>query len=277
VIFRKGTVYLVGAGPGDPELITVRGMRLIEQADTIIHDRLIPHEVLNWCQPNATLIDVGKYPDHHRVSQEEINVLLVQHAQQNKLVVRLKGGDPFVFGRGREEFEACSNAGVECKVVPGISSSIAGPAAAGIPITSRGVARSFAVLTGQTAPELGKHDYDFPALAQMDTVVLMMARKNLRALTTQLILAGRKPETPVACIERATFDDQRVTCSTLAEIADQVDVLRFSNPMVTVIGEVAAMVNPDLVERANTVFAGASGASANGPCLESFYAFEFGE
>ena len=272
MIFRKGTVYLVGAGPGDPELITVRGMRLLEQADTIIHDRLIPHEVLNWCQPNATLIDVGKYPDHHRVSQAEINELLVQHAQQNKLVVRLKGGDPFVFGRGQEEFEACASANVECKIVPGISSSIAGPAAAGIPVTSRGVARSFAVLTGQTAPELGRHDYDFSALAQIDTVVLMMARKNLRALTQQLAIAGRDPKTPVACIERATFDDQRVTCSTLAGIADQADLLKFSNPMITVIGEVASMVNQDLVERANAAL-----VNDEGSLLESFYASEFGE
>ena len=248
MIFRKGTVYLVGAGPGDPELITVRGMRLLEQADTIIHDRLIPHEVLNWCQPNATLIDVGKYPDHHRVSQSEINELLVAHALQNELVVRLKGGDPFVFGRGQEEFAACAAANVPCLVVPGISSAIAGPAAAGIPVTTRGVARSFAVVTGQTAPELGRHDVDFGALASLDTVVLLMARKNLRELTAGLIEAGRDPETPVACIEKATFADQRVTYSTLYGIADQADALKLTNPMVTVIGEVASLVHPELVE-----------------------------
>ena len=272
MIFRKGTVYLVGAGPGDPELITVRGMRLLEQADTIIHDRLIPLEVLNWCQPDATLIDVGKHPNHHRVSQSEINMLLIQHARENRLVVRLKGGDPFVFGRGQEEFEACADANIECKIVPGISSSIAGPAAAGIPVTSRGVARSFAVVTGQTAPELGRHDYDFSALAQMDTVVLMMARKNLRGLTEQLVFAGRDPKTPVACIERATFDDQRVTYSTLAGIADQADALKFANPMVTVIGEVASMVNRDLIEQANIVL-----SDVDCKPSEDFYASEFGE
>jgi uroporphyrin-III C-methyltransferase len=264
MIFRRGTVYLVGAGPGDPELITVRGMRLLEQADTIIHDRLIPPEVLNWCRHEAKLIDVGKYPDHHRVSQEEINELLIQHAGQNKLVVRLKGGDPFVFGRGQEEVEACRLANVPCQVVPGVSSSIAGPAAAGIPVTTRGVARSFTVVTGQTAPELGRHDLDFDALTHTDTVVLMMARKNLRSLIGKLIEAGRSPDTPVACIERATFSDQRVTYSTLYGIADQVDALKMTNPMVTVIGEVAALVNPELIEWP---------AEAQ----EHFYACEFGE
>ncbi|MFT5302222.1 MAG: uroporphyrin-III C-methyltransferase [Mariniblastus sp.] len=264
MIFRKGSVYLVGAGPGDPELITVRGMRLIEQADTIIHDRLIPHEVLHWCRPEATLIDVGKYPDHHRVSQAEINELLVEHARRGNLVVRLKGGDPFVFGRGQEEVEACREHQVPCHLVPGISSCIAGPAAAGIPVTTRGVARSFTVMTGQTAPELGHHDVDFGALAKMETLVLLMARKNLRHLTTQLIEHGRDPETPVACIERATFDDQRVTASTLRLIADQVESLGLANPMVTVIGEVASLVNPDLVELPAEI-------------QEHFYAVESGE
>jgi len=269
MIFRKGTVYLVGAGPGDPELITVRGMRLIEQADTIIHDRLIPHEVLNWCQPKATLIDVGKYPDHHRVSQAEINELLVRHARQNELVVRLKGGDPFVFGRGYEELETCRLADVDCQIVPGISSSIAGPAAAGIPITSRGVARSFAVITGQTAPELGRHDANFAALAKMDTLVLMMARKNLQSLAEQLIAAGRDPNTPAACIDRATVDDQRVTYATLATIADQADSLKLKNPMVTVIGDVASLVDRKLVEWTDTNLANVSN--------DHFYACEFGE
>lgn len=251
MIFRKGTVYLVGAGPGDPELITIRGMRLLEQADTIVHDRLIPLEVLNWCPEEAERIDVGKYPDHHRVSQAEINELLVGHAKQNKLVVRLKGGDPFVFGRGLEEIEACHSANVPCKIVPGVSSSIAGPASAGIPVTTRGVSRSFMVVTGQTAPELGHHDLDFSAMANTDTIILMMARKNLRSITTSLIEAGRDPETPAACIERATYLDQRITASTLHRIADQVDVLKMTNPMVAVIGQVAGNVDPNLVESPN--------------------------
>ncbi len=264
MIFRRGSVYLVGAGPGDPELITVRGMRLLEQADTVIHDRLIPHEVLNWCRDEAKRIDVGKYPDHHRVSQAEINDLLIQHARQNRMVVRLKGGDPFVFGRGQEEVEACRAAHVPCHVVPGVSSAIAGPAAAGIPVTTRGVARTFTVVTGQTASEFGRHDLDYYALAHTDTVVLMMARKNLRTLIGKLLEAGRSPETPVACIERATFADQRVTCSTLYGIADLVDELKMANPMITVIGEVALMVNPALIEWPEEAY-------------EHFYASEFGE
>ena len=264
MICRRGSVYLVGAGPGDPELITVRGMRLIQQADVIIHDRLIPIEVLAWARESAALIDVGKYPDHHRVSQEEINELLVHHATRGEIVVRLKGGDPFVFGRGQEEVNACRAGEIPVHVVPVVSSAIAGPAAAGIPITTRGVARSFAVVTGQTAPELAKHDLDFEAMTKIDTVVLLMARKNLKSLATSLIQAGRDPETPVACIERATFADQRVTYSTLYGIGDQVDQLKMSNPMVTVIGDVAAMVNSDLVEWP---------VESN----EHFYAFEFGE
>jgi uroporphyrin-III C-methyltransferase len=264
MICRSGSVYLVGAGPGDPELITVRGMRLIQSADTIVYDRLIPMEILDWARENAQLIDVGKYPDHHRISQEQINELLVLHAKKGNIVVRLKGGDPFVFGRGQEEIEACRIASVPCHIVPGVSSCIAAPAAAGIPVTLRGIARSFTVVTGQSARGLAKHELDYHSLAGTDTIVLMMARKNLRAITTGLIEAGRDPETPVACIEKATFENQRVTYSTLYGIADQVDQLAMTNPMVTVIGEVAQMVNPDLIEWPE---------EAN----EHYFALEFGE
>ena len=248
MICRRGSVYLVGAGIGDPDLITVRGMKLLQQADTIIHDRLIPVELLEYCRESSTIIDVGKYPEHHRISQSEINQLLVERASRGDIVVRLKGGDPFVFGRGQEEVEACRVANIPCHVIPGVSSAIAGPGAAGIPVTSRGVARSFTVVTGQTAAELEKHTLDYQAMAHTDTVVLLMARKNLRSITAGLVEAGRAPETPVACIERAMFADQRVTYSCLYGIADQVDQLNFSNPMVTIIGEVATQVNPDLVE-----------------------------
>ena len=264
MICRRGSVYLVGAGPGDPELITVRGMRLIQQADTVIHDRLIPHEVLQWCRENANIVDVGKYPDHHRFSQSAINDLLVHFANKGELVVRLKGGDPFVFGRGQEEVEACRAANIPCHIVPGVSSAIAGPAAAGIPVTTRGTARSFMVVTGQTAAELKQHKLDFHAMANTDTLVLMMARKNLRKITRSLIEAGRDPDTSAACVQRATYSDQRVTYTTLDAIADQVDKLNMTNPMVTVIGEVASMVNPDLIEWPAEL-------------SEHFYAFEYGE
>ncbi|MEM7781761.1 MAG: uroporphyrinogen-III C-methyltransferase [Planctomycetota bacterium] len=264
MICRHGSVYLVGAGPGDPELITVRGLRLIQHADTIVHDRLIPMELLKEARENANVIDVGKYPDHHRISQTEINEILVRQARQGDIVVRLKGGDPFVFGRGQEELEVCRNAGIPCHVIPGVSSAIAGPAAAGIPVTFRGIARSFSVVTGHTAPELVDNDVDLSALAQLDTIVLLMARRKLRQITTDLIQAGRSPDTPVACIEKATFQDQRVTYSTLYGIADQIDQLGMQSPMVTVIGEVASMVNPDLVEWPE---------DAN----EHYFALEFGE
>ena len=244
---KKGCVYLVGAGPGDPDLITVGGVKALKKADVVIYDRLIPMAVMQWCRDDAVKVDVGKFPHHHRVSQEEINELLVEHARRGKFVVRLKGGDPFVFGRGTEEVVACKEAGVPVRVIPGVSSAIAGPAAAGIPITSRGIARSFMVVTGQTAPELADNQLDFVAMARTDTVVLMMARKNLRDIAAGLIVAGRRPETPVACIERATFSDQRVTYSTLHGVADQVERLEIRNPMVTVIGEVAEMVDEDLI------------------------------
>ena len=259
-----GHVYLVGAGPGDPDLITVRAMRLLEQADVVIHDRLIPHEVLGWCRSEATIIDVGKFPDHCRITQPEIDALLVFHARQNRSVVRLKGGDPFVFGRATEEIAACRSAGIPWQVVPGVSSAIAAPAAAGIPVTSRGIARSFMVVTGQTAPALTNNKLDLSAMAATDTLVLMMARKNLRSLTWQLIEAGRDPETPAACIERATCQDQRVTYASLRGIAEQVEMLGLKNPMVTVIGDVASMVAPELIQW---------------PAEEHdhFYAMEFGE
>ena len=244
MIANRGIVYLVGAGPGDPELMTVRAMRLLQHADTVIHDRLIPHEVLTWCRPTATLIDVGKYPDHHRVSQSEINDLLVKHARRGEIVVRLKGGDPFVFGRGQEEFDACRAVDIPCHVVPGISSCIAGPSAVGIPVTTRGIARSFAVVTGQTDPDLD-NPIDFSALAKMDTVVVLMGRKNLRHLTEELIAAGRDPETPVAAIENATLPSQRVVAGRLANISSVVEKSDFGSPMVTVIGAVAAMVDQD--------------------------------
>ncbi len=244
---NSGIVHLVGAGPGDPELITVRGMHLIERADVVIHDRLISPEILTWCRAGAEIIDVGKYPDHHRISQKQINDLIVERAQNGHEVVRLKGGDPFVFGRGTEELAACRTAEIECRIVPGVSSAIAAPSAAGIPVTSRGVARSFAVMTGQTDPTLPEHDPDFSALAKIDTVIFLMGCRNLRALTSALIKAGRDGGTPVAAIERATLPGQRIASATLRTIADVVDRSGMSSPMVTIIGEVAAMADADIV------------------------------
>jgi uroporphyrin-III C-methyltransferase len=239
---KSGMVYLVGAGPGDPELMTIRATRLLRLADTVLHDRLIPQAVLDWCRDEALVIDVGKHPNRARITQQEINQLLVQHAQQGQLVVRLKGGDPFVFGRGMEELEHCRQAGIECVVVPGVSSCIAGPAAMGVPVTTRGVARSFAVVTGHTDPNL-EVDIDFESLANVDTVVLMMGWKNLEAIAKALIAAGRDPDTPAAAIENATLPQQRVVSATLLTLSTAVQTAGLGSPLVSVVGDVAAYAN----------------------------------
>jgi uroporphyrin-III C-methyltransferase len=238
---EPGAVYLVGAGPGDPGLITSRGLDLLRQADVVIHDRLLGAELLGEARWDALLIDVGKGPGHAPYSQDEINALLVEHAAQGQSVVRLKGGDPFVFGRGSEEVEACRAAGIAVHVVPGVSSAIAGPAAAGIPVTARGLSRSFTVITGQTS-EGGQNLLPFADLPS-DTIVLLMGRANLASLADQLISAGRDPATPAACIQSATTADQRVTIATLATIAEAANRDGLEAPVVTVIGEVVRLAN----------------------------------
>ena len=226
-----GGVRLVGAGPGDPGLITVRGLELLRAADVVVHDRLISHELLAEAGPATLLIDVGKAPGQQRYSQDAISALLVEHARAGKVVVRLKGGDPFVFGRGSEELEACRLAGISVEVVPGISSAIAAPAAAGIPVTARGVASAFSVETGHTAaPPVG------PA-----TLVLLMGRESLREIAQRLMDEGRDPLTPAACIQAATTSEQRVVRATLAGIADAADQEGMEAPVVTVVGAVAAL------------------------------------
>jgi uroporphyrin-III C-methyltransferase len=228
-----GSVHLVGAGPGDPGLITTRGLQLLRGADVVVHDRLIGSELLGEARTDAVLIDVGKGPGHAPYSQAEINALLVEHAGSGQMVVRLKGGDPFVFGRGSEEVEACRKAGVAVAVVPGVTSAIAAPSAAGIPVTARGIARSFTVATGHTADDGEEH-----SIPAADTVVLLMGRGRLGALAAQLIAAGRSPDTPAACIQSATTPDQRVTVATLGTIAEAADRDGMESPVVTVIGEV---------------------------------------
>jgi uroporphyrin-III C-methyltransferase len=234
---EPGTVHLVGAGPGDPGLITARGLELLRRADVVVHDRLIGPELLGEVRPNALLIDVGKGPGHAPYSQAEINDLLVEQAGQGHTVVRLKGGDPFVFGRGSEEAEACNQARVPVQVVPGVSSAIAGPAAAGIPVTARGIGQSFAVVTAQQADGPA----DLTGLAGVDTLVVLMGRAHLGQLTTQLVAAGRDPATPAACIQSATTPEQRVTRATLATIAAAVERDGLESPIVTVIGAVAGL------------------------------------
>ena len=242
---ESGAVHLVGAGPGDPGLITARGLELLRLADVVVHDRLIGAELLAEARVDALLIDVGKGPGHAPYLQEEINALLVEHGSRGRTVVRLKGGDPFVFGRGSEEAVACRAAGVEVYVVPGISSAIAGPAAAGIPVTARGMAQSFTVITGHTADtgteRSSRAANSRVAIPQAGTLVILMGRASLASLAARLIAEGRDPSTPAACIQSATTPEQRVTRATLATIAEAADRDGLESPVVTVVGDVAAL------------------------------------
>ena len=237
-----GTVYLVGAGPGDPGLITVRGRELLTRADAIVHDRLIPHELLDLARPGARIIDVGKRPGSREHTQENINAILVAGARQHRTVVRLKGGDPFVFGRGWEEWSACQEAGIACVVVPGVTSATSAAAAIGVPVTHRGIARSFAVVTPQASGGCPA-GLDYPALAAMDTLVIMMGRSRLDEVTRGLIGAGLNADTPAACIERGTMADQRSVIATVATIARRADEAAIHAPAITIIGEVANLAD----------------------------------
>lgn len=256
---ETGIVYLVGAGPGNPDLITVRGVRLLRTADVVLFDRLIAMELLAEAGA-AELIDVGKTPGSHRMPQEEINRLIVAHALAGKTVVRLKGGDPFVFGRGMEELEACRTHGIECEVVPGVSSVHAAPAAAGIPITHRGMARNYTVITGQSREGV-LPDYDFAALAKLDTLVVLMGLATLPQIATGLIEAGRSPDTPAAAIASGTTAAQRVVTGTLTTIAETATAAGLESPVITVIGNVAAFAETTHEDAQHPSSAPSNGAS----------------
>ena len=253
---EPGAVHLVGGGPGDPGLITARGLELLRRADVVVHDRLIGPELLQEAKTGAELIDVGKGAGHAPSSQAEINAMLVDQARRGRTVVRLKGGDPFVFGRGSEEAAACREAGVPVFVVPGVSSALAAPAAAGIPVTARGLARSFAVVTAHSADGAT----DLSGLTGVDTLVILMGRDALGDIAAQLIAAGRDPDTPAACIQSATTAQQRVTRTTLATIADAADRDGLEAPVVTVIGAVAALADAGLSSMPAAALAFAAGA-----------------
>ncbi|MFQ5430459.1 MAG: uroporphyrinogen-III C-methyltransferase [Phycisphaerae bacterium] len=241
-----GLVQLVGAGPGDPGLITVRGRDCLRAADVVLYDRLIPFELLAETRDEAVLIDVGKAPGCAPLSQETINERIIEHARRGRNVVRLKGGDPFVFGRGGEELDACRAAGIDCVVVPGVTSAVAVPASAGIPLTRRGTARAFAVITGHVEDEFGAPAHDYEALAHIDTIVILMGHARLRAIAGALIAAGRDPETPAAMIASGTTPRRFVVSATLATLADEADRAELLPPAITVIGETAARAEPNL-------------------------------
>jgi uroporphyrin-III C-methyltransferase/precorrin-2 dehydrogenase/sirohydrochlorin ferrochelatase len=236
-----GTVALVGGGPGDPELITVKGRRLLAKADVVVADRLGPGILLDELRPETELIDVAKLPYGPAAAQEEINRLLIDRARAGKMVVRLKGGDPFVFGRGGEEVQACAAAGIPVTVVPGISSSIAVPGVAGIPVTHRGVAHEFTVVTGHLVPGAPGSLVNWGALAQLrGTLVILMGLKNLSSIVDTLIAHGRDPRTPAAIVQEGTTQHQHLVPATLATLPAMSQGIR--PPAIIVVGDVASVL-----------------------------------
>ena len=243
---KHGFVYLVGAGPGDPDLITVRGLKTLQSADVVVYDRLVNPHLLAEIPAHATTIYVGKQPGPRvagsslHTGQREIEQILIREARRGKRVVRLKGGDPFVFGRGGEECQALAAAGVAYEVVPGISSALAAPAYAGIPVTQRHMATSFTVVTGHTA---GADDcaVDWQRLPLDGTLVILMGVRNLPHIAQQLLLHGRDADTPVAIVQQGTTAQQSVVGGTLGSIAAQAAAANVRAPAVIVVGEVAAL------------------------------------
>jgi uroporphyrinogen III methyltransferase / synthase len=237
----SGVVYLVGAGPGDPGLVTVRALELVVSADLILYDRLIPDGLLRGAKPDAELVYVGKRPGEPLIEQAEIERRMVEAAKTGRSVVRLKGGDPFVFGRGGEEGEALAAAGVPFEVVPGVTAGVAAPAYAGIPVTHREEASAVAFVTGHEDPEKAESALDWDALAAFPgTLVLYMGIKRLAENAAALIAAGRDPKQPAAAVERGTMPGQRTVTATLGDLSDAVERERIGGPAVIVVGPVAA-------------------------------------
>ncbi|MGI6120143.1 MAG: uroporphyrinogen-III C-methyltransferase [Desulfosporosinus sp.] len=238
----KGYVYLVGAGPGDPKLITVKGSECIAKADVLVYDRLVSQRLLALTRPECELIYVGKSPDHHTLGQEEINQLLVAKAMEGKVVTRLKGGDPFVFGRGGEEAEALFEASISFEVIPGVTSAIAVPAYAGIPVTHRDLTSSFAVITGHEDPTKNESTIYWNHLAQSHgTLVFLMGMQNLPLIVQKLLENGKQPTTPVAIIQWGTRPEQHTLVGQLDTISIEVQEKGFTNPAVIIVGEVVSM------------------------------------
>lgn len=232
-------VALVGGGPGDPGLITVRGRQLLAQADVVVADRLAPRALLDELAPDVELIDAAKVPYGRALSQEEINDVLVSRAREGKFVVRLKGGDPFVFGRGGEEALACARAGVPVLVVPGVTSAVAAPAAAGVPVTHRGVSQEFHVVSVHVAPDDPRSTVDWPALGgSAGTLVLMMAVERIERIAEVLLREGRSPETPVMVVQDGTLPTQRVIVASLSTVAARVIETGVRPPAIVVVGDV---------------------------------------
>ena len=233
---------LVGAGPGDPGLITVTGRDLLAAADVVVFDRLAHPDLLDIAPPEAERIFIGKAHGRHVLEQEELNHLLVFLASQGKRVVRLKGGDPFVYGRGGEEAEALAAAGIPFEIVPGVTSAVAAPAYAGIPVTDRRYASSVAFVTGHLDPTAPDNPVDWSGLARsVDTIVIFMGLRMAGAIASVLVDAGRSPETPVAVIEWGTYEKQRTLVSSLDRLTDDLVVADLGSPSIIVVGEVVRL------------------------------------
>jgi uroporphyrinogen III methyltransferase/synthase len=236
-----GKVYLVGAGPGDGGLITLKGLEKLKNCDAVVYDRLASEELLEHTGPDCVKIYVGKEAGAHYKKQEEINAILVDSARKYNRVVRLKGGDPFVFGRGGEEIDALTREGIPYELVPGVTSAVAVPELAGIPVTHRGVSRSFHVITGHTKSSVGSPDYDYETLAKLEgTLVFLMGLSNLADIAEHLMQAGKDGNTPVAVISNGTLPIQQTVRGTLLDIGEKVAEEKLPSPAVIVIGETAA-------------------------------------
>ena len=239
-----GKAYVVGAGPGDPGLLTVRAAHLLAQADVLLYDALVSESIIALAPDRCAKIFVGKRRGSHAMHQRTIVALMIRHALAGQCVVRLKGGDPFVFGRGGEEALALSGAGISFEIVPGISSAVAVPAYAGIPVTHRGVSASFTVITGHEDPEKAHTQIDWSRLARRDgTLVVLMGLSTLRTTAHSLRTHGMPAETPACVIENGTLPEQRVVQGTLQTIADAVERNGFQGPATIVIGDVVRLRN----------------------------------
>lgn len=235
-------VYLVGAGPGDPKLITLKGIECIQKADVIVYDRLANKRLLSYARPDVELIYAGKSPDNHVLRQEDINRVLIEKALENKVVTRLKGGDPFIFGRGGEEAEELIEVGIPFEIVPGISSAVSAPAYAGIPVTHRDFATSVAFLTGNEDPSKPHSRINWEKIATgADTLVFLMGMKNLPLIVENLIKFGRDPKTPTAIIRLATRPEQETVIGPLDEIESLANAKKLKNPAVIVVGDVVQL------------------------------------
>ncbi len=238
----EGWVALVGGGPGRADLITVRGLRLLRIADVVVVDRLAPRELLAETRPDAEIIDAGKAPHGHNLTQDEINTVIVDRGRRGLGVVRLKGGDPFVFGRGGEEALACAAAGLPCEIVPGVTSAVAVPALAGIPVTHRGITQDVSFVSGHVDPSHPGSTVDWDALATgPGTVVVLMGVAALAGISRELVKRGRRPDTPAAVIHAGGTADEVVLTGALSDIAEQAAEAGIGSPAVIVVGDVVGL------------------------------------